>query len=213
MPLISVDSGVVILKSILFHLPGVQVSNPQEAADAASQAKPRRRLLRRPERREQILAAATRAFAHAGFAATSLDDVAAGLGAVGLSARTHSGDRGRHRLAGRQTAGPGDGGRANRPRTRRYRGDRTIGRRRRVDAAPRMPLNVPCLGRRLVPGLAYRRGATPDGLPPGAEAGPALESRRPAMRGRSADRGMAWPLRCYRSLGAGSRMFQPLTLT
>jgi AcrR family transcriptional regulator len=33
--------------------------------------------LRRAERREQILAAATRAFAHAGFAATSLDDVAA----------------------------------------------------------------------------------------------------------------------------------------
>ena len=32
--------------------------------------------LRRPERREQILAAATRAFARAGFAATSLDDVA-----------------------------------------------------------------------------------------------------------------------------------------
>ena len=104
MLLTSVNSEVVILKSILLHLPGVQVSNPQEAADAASQAKPRRRLLRRPERREQILAAATRAFAHAGFAATSLDDVAAGLGAAGLSARTHSGDRGRHRLAGRQTA-------------------------------------------------------------------------------------------------------------
>lgn len=32
MLLISVDSGVVILKSILFHPPGVQVSNPQEAA-------------------------------------------------------------------------------------------------------------------------------------------------------------------------------------
>src|SRR5215469_8089144 len=39
--------------------------------------KPKRRLLRRPERREQILVAATRAFAEAGFAATSLDDVAA----------------------------------------------------------------------------------------------------------------------------------------
>ena len=39
--------------------------------------KPKRRLLRRPERREQILAAATRAFAEAGFAATSLDGVAA----------------------------------------------------------------------------------------------------------------------------------------
>jgi AcrR family transcriptional regulator len=36
--------------------------------------------LRRAERREQILAAATRAFARAGFAATSLDDVAAEAG-------------------------------------------------------------------------------------------------------------------------------------
>jgi AcrR family transcriptional regulator len=36
--------------------------------------------LRRAERREQILAAATRAFARAGFAATSLDDVAAESG-------------------------------------------------------------------------------------------------------------------------------------
>jgi AcrR family transcriptional regulator len=38
--------------------------------------KPKRRLLRRPARREQILVAATRAFAESGFAATSLDDVA-----------------------------------------------------------------------------------------------------------------------------------------
>ena len=37
----------------------------------------RRKLLRRPERREQILRAATRSFAQAGFAATSLADVAA----------------------------------------------------------------------------------------------------------------------------------------
>src|SRR5215467_14095310 len=33
--------------------------------------------MRRAERREQILAAATRAFARSGFAATSLDDIAA----------------------------------------------------------------------------------------------------------------------------------------
>jgi AcrR family transcriptional regulator len=38
------------------------------------------RRLRRAERREQILAAATRAFARAGFAATSLDDIAAAAG-------------------------------------------------------------------------------------------------------------------------------------
>ncbi len=46
---------------------------------AAGAAQPARRL-RRAERREQILAAATRAFARAGFAATSLDDVAAEAG-------------------------------------------------------------------------------------------------------------------------------------
>ena len=46
---------------------------------AASPAVPVRRL-RRAERREQILDAATRAFARAGFAATGLDDVAAEAG-------------------------------------------------------------------------------------------------------------------------------------
>src|SRR5215470_5898838 len=51
---------------------GVAVATPP-----AGQEKPKRRLLRRPERREQILMTATRAFANAGFAATSLDDVAA----------------------------------------------------------------------------------------------------------------------------------------
>jgi AcrR family transcriptional regulator len=40
----------------------------------------RRRLLPRARRREQILLAATRAFARAGFAATSLDDIAAEAG-------------------------------------------------------------------------------------------------------------------------------------
>jgi AcrR family transcriptional regulator len=45
----------------------------------APEAAPVRRL-RRPERREQLLAAATHAFARAGFAATSLDDIAAAAG-------------------------------------------------------------------------------------------------------------------------------------
>jgi AcrR family transcriptional regulator len=44
-----------------------------------SQLTPVRRL-RRAERREQILAAATQAFARSGFAATSLDDIAAAAG-------------------------------------------------------------------------------------------------------------------------------------
>ena len=47
-------------------------------ADAVPAERVRR--LRRAERREQILAAATRAFARAGFAATSLDDVAVEAG-------------------------------------------------------------------------------------------------------------------------------------
>jgi AcrR family transcriptional regulator len=43
-------------------------------------AAPSVRRLRRAERREQILSAATQAFARAGFAATSLDDIAAAAG-------------------------------------------------------------------------------------------------------------------------------------
>jgi AcrR family transcriptional regulator len=40
----------------------------------------RRQLLRRPERRQTLISAAARAFARSGFAATSLDDVAAEAG-------------------------------------------------------------------------------------------------------------------------------------
>jgi AcrR family transcriptional regulator len=50
-----------------------------EGQPAAETAAPARRL-RRADRREQILDAATRAFARAGFAATGLDDVAAEAG-------------------------------------------------------------------------------------------------------------------------------------
>jgi AcrR family transcriptional regulator len=57
----------------------VGASQPAPDRDAAVPAGPVRRL-RRAERREQILAAATRAFARAGFAATSLEDVAAEAG-------------------------------------------------------------------------------------------------------------------------------------
>jgi AcrR family transcriptional regulator len=46
------------------------------AAKSPTAARPPGGRLRRPARREQILAAATRAFARSGFAATSLDDVA-----------------------------------------------------------------------------------------------------------------------------------------
>ena len=58
-------------------MPASQPAN-QPAPEAAAPAPVRR--LRRAERREQILAAATRAFARAGFAATSLDDIAAQAG-------------------------------------------------------------------------------------------------------------------------------------
>jgi AcrR family transcriptional regulator len=50
----------------------------QPTAEVAATAPVRR--LRRPERREQLLAAATQAFARTGFAATSLDDIAASAG-------------------------------------------------------------------------------------------------------------------------------------
>jgi AcrR family transcriptional regulator len=50
----------------------------QPAAEATAPTSGRR--LRRAERREQLLAAATQAFARAGFAATSLDDIAAEAG-------------------------------------------------------------------------------------------------------------------------------------
>jgi AcrR family transcriptional regulator len=51
----------------------------KEPAPHTQAAAPVRRL-RRAERREQILAAATQAFARAGFAATSLDDIATAAG-------------------------------------------------------------------------------------------------------------------------------------
>jgi len=55
------------------------MSSSGQPADRARPAVPVRRL-RRTERREQILDAATRAFARAGFTATGLDDVAAEAG-------------------------------------------------------------------------------------------------------------------------------------
>jgi AcrR family transcriptional regulator len=57
----------------------VGTTQPTAKLEMAAPSGPGRRL-RRPERREQILAAATRAFARAGFAATSLDEVAAEAG-------------------------------------------------------------------------------------------------------------------------------------
>lgn len=55
-------------------------SAPTDALSDVPAAPAPRQRLRRAARREQILAAATRAFARSGFAATSLDDVAAEAG-------------------------------------------------------------------------------------------------------------------------------------
>jgi AcrR family transcriptional regulator len=55
-------------------MPTKQQPADESATQARAPAAVRR--LRRAERREQLLAAATRAFARAGFAATSLDDIA-----------------------------------------------------------------------------------------------------------------------------------------
>jgi AcrR family transcriptional regulator len=59
-------------------MPANKPPTNQPAALAAGSSPVRR--LRRAERREQLLAAATQAFARAGFAATSLDDIAAEAG-------------------------------------------------------------------------------------------------------------------------------------
>ena len=59
-------------------MPTKQQPAKQPAAEAGAAAPVRR--LRRAERREQLLAAATQAFARAGFVATSLDDIAAAAG-------------------------------------------------------------------------------------------------------------------------------------
>src|SRR5215211_6413850 len=60
---------------------GMPTNNPpaNQPAVKAAAATPVRRLPR-AERREQLLAAATQAFARTGFAATSLDDIAAAAG-------------------------------------------------------------------------------------------------------------------------------------
>jgi AcrR family transcriptional regulator len=59
-------------------MPTEQPRADQPAAEVAAPTPVRR--LRRAERREQLLAAATQAFARTGFAATSLDDIAAAAG-------------------------------------------------------------------------------------------------------------------------------------
>jgi AcrR family transcriptional regulator len=59
-------------------MPARRQPTTQRAAKAVAPSPVRR--LRRAERREQLLAAATRAFARTGFAATSLDDIAVAAG-------------------------------------------------------------------------------------------------------------------------------------
>jgi AcrR family transcriptional regulator len=61
-------------------MPATRDTSSQPAQTAGAQEPAPVRRLRRAERREQILAAATTAFARAGFAATGLDDIAAQAG-------------------------------------------------------------------------------------------------------------------------------------
>jgi AcrR family transcriptional regulator len=62
----------------LIQQSGLAGAGPSKSSEKPARGK--RRLLSRAARREQILLAATRAFARGGFAATSLDDVAAEAG-------------------------------------------------------------------------------------------------------------------------------------
>src|SRR5262245_64177584 len=72
-----VDASVYILGC---KLPGRRISRREATMPDTSTREPSARRLPRTQRREQIIAAATRAFARAGFAATNLDDIAAEAG-------------------------------------------------------------------------------------------------------------------------------------
>src|SRR4051812_50069115 len=70
------------------------MSGPREdasmdASPAGPLDPPPRRLLRRDERQAQLLSAAATAFAHAGFAGTSMEDVAATAGVTKLIVYRH----------------------------------------------------------------------------------------------------------------------------